>query len=147
MKHSDIHAGSGTVVSINDPATGMYLDLAFEPGQTHRVLHVMLNGKLRSAYTRLIKVDSDGPDDLVVSFRAPSAPSDAPATNKNPKPHPATVLHPGNETRAGREALRAEGQKKAADQATGDKHPATVLKPEEATRAAMEALQIGRAHV
>lgn len=140
MKHSDIHAGSGTVVSVHDPSTGMYLDLAFAPGQTHRALHVMFNGELRTAHARLIKTETEGPDDLVLSLRVPGAPSDAPPFNPNKKPHPATLLKPEEETRAGREAVRVEG-KKAADKAP---HPATVQSPEEMTRAANEALRVNR---
>lgn len=141
MKHSEIHAGSGTVISINDPQTGMYLDLSFAPGQTHRALHVMLHGKLHTAYARLIKIDADSQHDLVLSLRAPGAPSDAPPTAKNAKPHPATLLAPGDETRSAKEALRSEGQKKAPAQPPPS---ATALKPEDVTRAALEAMRVDR---
>lgn len=143
MKHSDIHAGSGTVVSIQDPATGMYLDLTYAPGQTHRVLHVMMNGKLLTAYARLIKLDAEGDEDLVLSVRAPSAPSDTPPVAVNPKPHPATVLRPSEETRAGREAVRSESGNKVqpTPNAPSKVHPATVQTPEDVTRAANEALR------
>lgn len=140
MKHSDIHGGSGTVVSVQDPSTGMYLDLSFAPGQTHRPLQVMLNGAMRTAYARLIKIETEGPDDLVLSLRVPGTASDAPPVDKNKKPHPATVLRPDEETRAGREAIRAEGQKSTVKQP----HPATVQTPEEVTRAANEALRVNR---
>lgn len=144
MKHSDIHAGSGTVASVQDPSTGMYLDLSFAPGQTHRTLHVMLNGELRTAYARLIKIETDGPDDLVLSLRVPGAPSDAPPVNKNKKPHPATVLRPEEETRAGREAVRSEGPKTPKAKTENAPHPATVQSPEDVTRAANEALRVNR---
>jgi hypothetical protein len=144
MKHSDMHNGSGTVVSINDPSTGMYLDLSFAPGQTHRPLHVMMNGKLHTAYVRLIKLDTDAADDLIVSLRVPNAPSDAPPVVKNAKPHPATVLAPGDETRSAKEALRSEGQVKRQPVPPTTKHPATILRPEDVTRAANEALRVNK---
>jgi hypothetical protein len=135
MRHSDIHAGSGTVVNVQDPSTGMYLDLSFAPGQTHRALQVMLNGKLHVAYARLIKIEGDTAEDLILSLRVPSAPSDAPPVVKDPKPHPATVLASGQETRAGREAARQD------DPSVRPAPSATEIKPEDVTRAAKEAMR------
>ena len=150
MQHSDIHAGSGTVVHISDPTTGMVLDLTFNPGQTHRRLNVMLGNVLYEAYARLIKITDAGDADLVFTLRVPGAPSDAPPVVKNAKPHPATVLAPTERTRAADEATRSEGRKAKPHPATVPTpegraakapHSATVLAPGDHTRAAQEALR------
>jgi hypothetical protein len=117
MKHSALHGDQGSTVNIADPKTGMFLDLSFAPGQMHRTLHVIMNGRLHTVYARLVKIETNDENDLVLAIRAPAAASDAPPVNAKAPPHPATVLRPEHQTRAAREALR------------NAPHPATVVPP------------------
>jgi hypothetical protein len=144
MKHSDIVITSGTVIQIIDPNTGMYLDVTFHPGQTHHALRVIMNGKQYVAYLRLIRIETDDEQDIVVTLRVPAAPSDEPPVRKDVAPHPATVLKPQERTRAAIEAVRANPLPARTVTAVDPNapHPATVLRPEEVTRAGIEAIRV-----
>lgn len=145
MRHSVLARESGTVIQIIDPTTGMYLDVSFQPGQTHHALRVMMHGKQYTAYLRLTPIETAEEHDIVATFRVPSAPSDQPEVRKNAQPHPATVLRPEDRTRAGIEGARAnplEVQHPATRVNPNAPHPATVLKTEDITRAAKEAVRV-----
>lgn len=148
MRHSEIAGTSGTVISITDPATGMYMDVSFLPGQTHHALRVMMNGKQYVAHLRLTKIETDDEHDVVATLRVPAAPSDAPPVRQNAAPHPATVLKPQDRTRAGVEGARANPltpPHPATVPNPNAPHSATVQRREDVTRAALEAARVSDA--
>jgi len=132
MRHSALLQGSGTTVNVHDPKTGMYMDLNFEPGQTHYPLRVLMNGVTHTVFFRLQRIEVDSEEDIVASLRVPASPSDQPPPRLNVQPHPATVLKPEDRTRAAVEGARANPL---------PPHPATVQTPNDITRAAREALR------
>jgi len=132
MRHSQLLQGSGTTINLQDPKTGMYMDLTFDPGQTHYPLRVLMNGVLHTVFFRLQPIDVDAEADLVASMRVPAGPSDQPPPRPPAPPHPATVLKPEDRTRAALEGARVKAR---------EPHPATVQAPDEVTRAAREALR------
>lgn len=144
--HSANHQGSGSVIILRDPSTGMAVNLSFAPGQMTKTVQVEMNGRTYVAKAELRQLPGSPPngEDLAFGLIVNNLFEYGGADTTRPMkaaPHPATVLTSKEETAAAKEALRLKREEDEERAARGEDKPNYQMTDAElsATHAALDA--------